>query len=66
MGDIRLLGRYQGFSEDHSFGVRFGVKLPTGGPKQTFNVGAEVGMPVDAGLQGEPRSSFPLGLHWSL
>jgi hypothetical protein len=51
LGDMRMLGRYQGFSEDHSFGVQFGLKLPTGGTKQNFNAGAEVGMPLDAGLQ---------------
>ncbi len=51
LGDVRVLGRYQGFSEDHSFGVQFGLKLPTGGTRQTFNAGAEAGMPLDAGLQ---------------
>jgi hypothetical protein len=51
LGDVRVLGRYQGFSDSHFFGVQFGVKLPTGGTKQTFNGGAEAGQPLDAGLQ---------------
>jgi hypothetical protein len=64
LGDLRLLGRYQGFSEDHSFGVQFGLKLPTGGRQQTFNAGAEVGMPVDAGLQlGTGTTDLLLGCY---
>ena len=51
LGDVRVLGRFQGFTDDHSIGVQFGVKLPTGGTKQTFNAGAEAGQPLDAGLQ---------------
>ena len=30
LGDIRLVGRYAGFLEQHNLGVLFGVKLPTG------------------------------------
>jgi hypothetical protein len=64
LGDLRLLGRFQGFTDDHSFGVQFGVKLPTGGTKQTFNAGAEVGMPVDAGLQlGTGTTDVLLGFY---
>ncbi len=51
LGDVRVLGRYQGFSEEHYLGVQAGVKLPTGGTRQAFNAGAEAGMPLDAGLQ---------------
>lgn len=51
LGDVRVLGRYQGFSSGRSFGVQFGVKLPTGDTKQTFNAGEEAGQPLDAGLQ---------------
>lgn len=51
LGDIRVLGRYQGFSEDHSFGVQGGVKLATGGFHQTFNAGVQAGQPLDRGLQ---------------
>ena len=51
LGDVRVLGRYQGFSDDHSFGLQLGVKLPTGGTKQTFNAGAQAGELLDRGLQ---------------
>jgi len=30
LGDVRVVGRYQGFSDDHSSGILFGLKLPTG------------------------------------
>lgn len=30
IGDIKIIGRYSGFSEDHKFGILFGTKLPTG------------------------------------
>ncbi len=51
LSDVRVLGRYQGFSDDRSFGVQFGLKLPTGGTSQNFNAGAEAGQYLDAGLQ---------------
>jgi hypothetical protein len=64
LGDIRLLGRFQGFTDDHAFGVQFGVKLPTGGTKQNFNAGAEAGMSVDAGLQlGTGTTDLLLGFY---
>jgi hypothetical protein len=64
LGDLRLLGRYQGFTDDHSFGVQFGVKLPTGGTRQTFNAGAEAGNPLDAGLQlGTGTTDLLLGFY---
>jgi hypothetical protein len=51
VGDVRVLGRYQGFAEDHAFGLQFGVKLPTGATTQAFNAGAQAGAPLDRGLQ---------------
>lgn len=51
LGDVRVLGRYQGFSDDHTVGLQLGVKLPTGGTKQTFSAGAQAGEPLDRGLQ---------------
>lgn len=51
LGDIRVLGRYQGFSEDHAFGVQLGLKLPTGGFRQTFEAGPQAGQPLDRALQ---------------
>jgi hypothetical protein len=64
LGDIRVVGRYQGFLDDHSLGVQFGVKLPTGGTKQNFTAGAEAGMPLDAGLQlGTGTTDLLLGFY---
>ncbi|WLT31923.1 TonB-dependent receptor [Geothrix sp. PMB-07] len=64
LGDVRVLGRYQGFSDDHSFGVQFGVKLPTGGTKQTFHAGAQAGEPLDRGLQlGSGTTDLLLGCY---
>ena len=64
LGDVRVLGRYQGFSEDHSFGLQFGLKLPTGGTSQTFNGGAQAGQPLDAGLQlGTGTTDLLLGCY---
>lgn len=53
IGDVRLVGRYSGFSEDRSSGLIAGVKLPTGNTNAYFNVNAvtPAGTPLDAGLQ---------------
>ncbi len=64
LGDVRVLGRYQGFSDDHSFGVQFGVKLATGGTRQTFNAGAQAGETLDRGLQlGTGTTDLLLGFY---
>ena len=64
LGDVRVLGRYQGFSDSHSFGVQFGVKLPTGDTKQTFNAGAQAGEALDRGLQlGTGTTDLLLGVY---
>lgn len=54
LGDIRLLGRFQGFTEDHDFGIVFGVKLPTGPFDLTgtsTDPTAPGSAPIDRGLQ---------------
>ena len=51
VGDVRVVARYQGFSPDASFGLQFGLKLPTGSFKQTFSEGPETGELLDRGLQ---------------
>jgi hypothetical protein len=35
IGDIKIVGRYQGFNDDHDIGIMFGLKLPTGSFTQT-------------------------------
>ena len=47
IGDIRVVGRYTGFSADRSTGLIIGAKLPTGSTNATFNDGS----PVDPSLQ---------------
>ncbi|POZ62091.1 hypothetical protein [Chromobacterium alticapitis] len=55
LGDIKAIGRYQGFAEARDFGLLFGLKLPTGSHTQTgvstdpANPGAAA--PIDRGLQ---------------
>ncbi len=48
IGDVKFLGRYNGFSADKSSGLIIGVKLPTGNYKAYFSDGVT---PLDAGLQ---------------
>lgn len=53
IGDIRLIGSYQGLLAVHNLGLQFGVKLPTGqyGTQVNFTSGPNVGTPLDASLQ---------------
>jgi len=51
IGDVRLLARYRGLSDDKSVGVQFGVKLPTGSIHNNFVSGPQEGEPLDRGLQ---------------
>lgn len=51
LGDVRILGRYQGFSGDHSTGVQFGLKLANGEIHNNFSDGPQAGQPLDRGLQ---------------
>jgi hypothetical protein len=51
LGDLRVLGRYQGFSHDHSSGVQFGLKFATGSFHNNFIDGPQADTPLDRGLQ---------------
>jgi hypothetical protein len=48
IGDIRVIGRYTGFSADKTTGIIAGIKLPTGSTNATFNDGVT---PLDRSLQ---------------
>lgn len=62
IGDARVLGRFSG-SEDGSFGVILGVKLPTGPIDATFSDGIT---PLDRSLQpGTGSSDFIMGVYKS-
>ncbi len=53
LGDIKLIGSYQGLLEMHNLGLQLGVKLPTGqyGTDVKFSSGPAAGSPLDASLQ---------------
>ena len=53
LGDIKLIGGYQGFLPTHNLGVQLGIKLPTGddGTTVKFGSGPGAGTPLDASLQ---------------
>ncbi len=53
LGDIKLIGSYQGLLEMHNLGLQLGVKLPTGkyGTDTKFSSGPAAGSPLDASLQ---------------
>ncbi len=54
-GDLKVIGRYSGFTPNHDYGILFGLKLPTGDFKLSgtstdpANPGALA--PIDRGLQ---------------
>lgn len=53
LGDVKLIGSYQGFLAMHNLGLQLGVKLPTGqyGTDVRFRSGPAAGSPLDASLQ---------------
>ena len=51
LGDVKVIGRYQGLTEERNLGLQFGVKLPTGSFTKTFSQGAIAGQALDRGLQ---------------
>ncbi len=63
IGDVRVLGRYQGFSADHDWGALFGLKLPSGRTDVNFRGGPQAGSPLDRGLQpGTGSTDLLVGL----
>jgi hypothetical protein len=62
LGDVKVIGRYFGFSEEKDFGVQFGVKLATGRKDQVSSSGNPA--PVDPGLQlGTGTTDLILGAY---
>jgi hypothetical protein len=59
LGDIKLLGNYQGLLPTHNLGLQLGVKLPTGqyGTAVDFYNGPNAGGPLDASLQAGTGST---------
>ena len=53
LGDMKLMGSYQGLLPTNNLGIQLGVKLPTGqyGTAVKFYSGPNAGSPLDASLQ---------------
>jgi hypothetical protein len=49
LSDVRVVGRYQGLTQDHNVGLLFGVKLPTGSYNQTFGDGSALDRSLQPG-----------------
>ena len=61
IGDLRVTARYQGLQDDHTLGLVFGLKLPTGETNDKFKNSDEK---VDRGLQlGTGTTDLILGVH---
>ena len=69
LGDVKVIGRYQGFSPQHNFGVLFGAKLPTGSHTKTgtsTDLTAPGSVVIDRGLQpGTGTSDIILGAYYA-
>jgi hypothetical protein len=69
LGDVKLIGSYQGFLAMHNLGVQLGVKLPTGqyGTDVHFSSGPADGSPLDASLQpGTGSTDIIVGAYYYL
>jgi hypothetical protein len=65
LGDIRLVGRYQLDTMGGAWGLRLGVKAPTGSYTKTFTSGPEAGSAIDRGLQpGTGTTDVMLGAYY--
>lgn len=65
IGDVKVIGRYQGFTANHNVGMQFGVKLPTGSHTETFASGPAAGNRVDPSLQpGTGTTDALLGAYY--
>jgi hypothetical protein len=64
LGDIRVVGRYQGFAAEHDWGVLAGLKFATGGTGVRFRSGPQAGSALDRGLQpGTGSTDLLLGVY---
>ena len=69
IGDIKVIGRYQGFTPQCNFGILYGVKLPTGSYTETGSSTDPTmpgPVPIDRGLQpGTGTTDVILGAYYS-
>jgi hypothetical protein len=67
IGDLKIIGAYQGFLPSRELGVQLGVKLPSGryGTAVDFDSGPNAGTPLDASLQpGTGSTDVILGAYY--
>ena len=67
LGDIKLIGSYQGFLPTHNLGVQLGIKFPAGeyGDAVHFSSGPGAGDPLDTSLQpGTGSTDVILGAYY--
>jgi TonB dependent receptor len=68
LGDVKVMGRYQGFSAQHNVGVIVGLKLPTGSHTETgtsTDATAPGSVAIDRGLQpGTGTTDAILGAYY--
>jgi hypothetical protein len=67
LGDVKLIGSFQGLLPTHNLGLQFGLKLPTGhyGTTTDFSSGPNAGTPLDASLQaGTGSTDLILGAYY--
>ena len=63
IGDIRVIGRYYGFTDQRNLGIQLGAKLPTGKTNQIASDGSTV---VDPGLQlGTGTTDLIVGAYYN-
>jgi hypothetical protein len=70
LGDIKIIGRYQGFTPQCNFGMLYGIKLPTGSFTETGTSSDPAALgdsaPIDRGLQpGTGTTDAIVGLYYS-
>jgi hypothetical protein len=66
LGDIRLIGNYNGFSSDKTTGLILGIKISSGDTNAKFSSGAAAGNSLDPGLQiGTGSTDYILGAYTS-
>lgn len=69
LGDVKVIGRFQGFGDRHNFGVTYGLKLPTGRTSltgiSTDPTSPATPAPIDRGLQpGTGTTDAILGAYY--
>ena len=66
IGDVRVIGRYYGLSDNRNFGIQLGLKLPTGNTNQKSTAAdGSTTVDVDPGLQlGTGTTDLILGAYY--